>query len=338
VIKLKKIILLLLIPLLIIGDIGVVIPTQTMQAYKEPGFYKPKPYGTVDSINLSRKIKGESTILNDFFEWANYQEYKYDVFNEHELNESIFDYAVMIFPGHTEYVTREEVNLLDSYVRNGGNLIFLSANNFYAEVSIEGNVMSLQWDGQYRDSSLLRNRLMHESEFIGNEFNDMYLPNSSLMVPYVVKKEDHWIFEGTGLKNGDEFGKTSHESDRITRHTPRSTIRLASATIYPPWCIIWYNDGRSTVVDYCNPNVSLFTLIGEILVEKEVSLIEKINIILDTIYFRKFSPNVPYADMVITQREKGQIFAVGVYNWNTQMKNNEVMSRITKNVIDRFSK
>ena len=47
-------------------------------------------------------------------------------------------YDFVIFPGHTEYVTRHEYDLIESYRNLGGNLAFLSANNFFWEVRSEG--------------------------------------------------------------------------------------------------------------------------------------------------------------------------------------------------------
>ena len=56
--------------------------------------------------------------------------------------------------------------------------------------------------------------------------------------PYRVLAADHWIFEGTGLKNGDLFGKESlheripggasgHETDKRSAHSPANTQLLA---------------------------------------------------------------------------------------------------------------
>ena len=42
-------------------------------------------------------------------------------------------YDLMVFPGHHEYVTKREYDLVGEGYRNlgGGNLAFLSANNFF---------------------------------------------------------------------------------------------------------------------------------------------------------------------------------------------------------------
>ena len=44
----------------------------------------------------------------------------------------------MVFPGHHEYVTRREYDAVEGFRDRGGDLIFLSANNFFWRVDITG--------------------------------------------------------------------------------------------------------------------------------------------------------------------------------------------------------
>ena len=59
--------------------------------------------------------------------------------------------------------------------------------------------------------------------------------------PYKVIDADHWIFAGTGLKNGDLFGEknqqeripggaSGHETDKITPSSPKNIKLLAKGT------------------------------------------------------------------------------------------------------------
>ena len=43
-------------------------------------------------------------------------------------------YDLIVFPGHHEYVTTREYDLVEGYRDRGGNLLFLSANNFFWQV------------------------------------------------------------------------------------------------------------------------------------------------------------------------------------------------------------
>ena len=43
-------------------------------------------------------------------------------------------YDLLVFPGHTEYVTTALYDLVEGFRDLGGNLMFLSANNFFRRV------------------------------------------------------------------------------------------------------------------------------------------------------------------------------------------------------------
>ena len=57
-------------------------------------------------------------------------------------------YDLIVFPGHHEYVTQREYELVESYRNLGGNLMFLSANNFFWQVVRRGNVISRRVSGE----------------------------------------------------------------------------------------------------------------------------------------------------------------------------------------------
>jgi hypothetical protein len=46
-------------------------------------------------------------------------------------------YSVVVFPGHSEYFTGEMFDTLQAYRQLGGDIMFLSANNFYRRVTID---------------------------------------------------------------------------------------------------------------------------------------------------------------------------------------------------------
>jgi hypothetical protein len=51
-------------------------------------------------------------------------------------------YELIVFPGHHEYVTKREYDLVEDYRDRGGNLMFLSANNFFWRVVKRGGLMT----------------------------------------------------------------------------------------------------------------------------------------------------------------------------------------------------
>src|SRR5207244_6845654 len=56
-------------------------------------------------------------------------------------------YDLVVFPGHHEYVTTREYDLVEGYRDRGGNLAFLAANDFFWRIVIRHRDMTrtAQW-------------------------------------------------------------------------------------------------------------------------------------------------------------------------------------------------
>jgi hypothetical protein len=85
--------------------------------------------------------------------------------------------------------------------------------------------------------------------------------------PYRVLNADHWVFAGTGLKNGDIFGEASlqeringgasgHETDKISPHSPPNTELLAKGTNI--------DDGGAEIVHYTTDSGGAVFSVGSI--------------------------------------------------------------------------
>jgi len=127
-------------------------------------------------------------------------------------------YDLIIFPGHHEYVTSREYDAVTRFRDLGGNLMFLSANNFFWKVERRGN--TLHQIGMWRDLG------RPEAALVGVQYLTY---GSELRGPYVVRnaKAAPWLFRGTGLRNGSSFGTFGIEIDRTTAASPRRTVVLA---------------------------------------------------------------------------------------------------------------
>jgi hypothetical protein len=130
-------------------------------------------------------------------------------------------YKLIVFAGHEEYVTGHVFDLITRYRDLGGNLAFLSANNFYAHVRREG--ASIRCLGHFRDED------RPEAALVGVgylDWNHGVFPNK----PYVVvaTRDAPWFFRGTGLRDGGRFGFSyGVEIDARTAASPRNTVVLA---------------------------------------------------------------------------------------------------------------
>ncbi len=70
-----------------------------------------------------------------FIEWLDKLDHSYHVATDEELElegrELLDKYKVIVTGSHPEYWTRDGRNILDSYLRNGGRLMYLGGNGFY---------------------------------------------------------------------------------------------------------------------------------------------------------------------------------------------------------------
>jgi hypothetical protein len=129
-------------------------------------------------------------------------------------------YSLIVFPGHHEYVTTHEYDVVERYRDLGGNLMFLSANNFFWKVTRRGNVLTKH--KQWRDLGRPEASLIGV-QYIGNDRGER-------RGPWIVRdaSSSPWLFEGTGLRRGSEIAPTAGiEIDHTAPSSPRGTKVIA---------------------------------------------------------------------------------------------------------------
>jgi hypothetical protein len=128
-------------------------------------------------------------------------------------------YDLLIFSGHHEYVTGREYDAVVGFRNRGGNLMFLSANNFYRRVLISHGRMSRQ--EKWRDIGRPEAALIGV-QFIGNDdgtHRDSYHVRDTNAAP--------WLFAGTKLRKGSKFSSFGIELDAKASSSPKGTHVLA---------------------------------------------------------------------------------------------------------------
>ncbi len=144
--------------------VAVVLPTNTWQAYD---FWDGNGDGYGDTwyagsgnhtLVLSRPYLDDgvpphfSTYDLGFIRWLGTHGLEPDFLSDDDLQRVrgpaalARAYDLVVFPGHEEYVTNHVYNLIRGYRNLGGNLMFLSADNFYWRVVRRGE--TLTQDGQ----------------------------------------------------------------------------------------------------------------------------------------------------------------------------------------------
>ena len=132
-------------------------------------------------------------------------------------------YDLVVFPGHTEYVTEHAYDVVQRFRDLGGRLIFLSANNFFWKVEKNG-----QW---MRRVKLWRELGRPESALMGVQYRANDNGTRQGVYQIVDTAAAPWLFEGTGLVNGSTLGEMvggyGIEIDAVTPFSPPETKVLA---------------------------------------------------------------------------------------------------------------
>jgi hypothetical protein len=223
-------------------------------AYVPLSFERPEPFCSIDfEEKITDPIEGRQACHIAPAEWrlAGWLEKEhidYDYYAETQLHDGTLDlsaYKVLIIAVHPEYWTREMYDHVKRWVfEDGGRLVYLGGNGLNCEVTIHdnvsmtvknGSITSLWSEGMGGCDS--RMAVSHESE--ANLLGVVFTPSGAMTgAPYQTVDEAHWIFEGTGLKNGQLFGEASlhcrcpggasgHETDKRSASSPANTHVVA---------------------------------------------------------------------------------------------------------------
>jgi hypothetical protein len=160
----------------------------------------------------------------------------------------ILDGARAVFSlGHDEYWTPEQRQYVTRARDAGVNLAFLGANTCFRRIrfgatATGANRTVLCYKTAYEQDPLYR----HNSALVTTDYRAAPAahPESSMTgvlyegyptdAPFVVREADHWLFAGTGVKNGDSFAHLiGVEYDRVTPNqpTPRPLQILAHSPL-----------------------------------------------------------------------------------------------------------
>ena len=212
-----------------LNRVAIVMPTRTWQAYN---FRDDDGDGTSDTwyaMRGSNQARLARPFLNRgvpphfraydlrFLRWLHATGRDVDMLAQEDL-EGISGaalaraYALLIFPGHHEYVSEAEYNAVTAFRDLGGNLAFLSANNFFWKISVRHGTMTrvAKWRELGRP----------EAALLGVQYraND----RGGRRAPWLVRETpaSRWLFADVHLRHGREFSAGNVEIDATAPSSP----------------------------------------------------------------------------------------------------------------------
>jgi len=234
------------------------------------------------------------------YAWLERQGFDYDLYAEAYLHDGTLpldNYDVLIAAVHPEYWSREMyLRVKDWVFDRGGRFMYLGGNGLNCEVRFnpDGAMQCLsqlhsehgEMGGKSPDASTIYDSRMHrrlesEANLLGVVCSETGIMTAA---PYKTIDSAHWVFEGTGLRNGDLFGAktlheripggaSGHETDKRSASSPPDTILLAKG-VNP-------DDGGSEMVMIERENsgavfsVGSITWVSALLVDDAVSTITR---------------------------------------------------------------
>ncbi|MDP4085181.1 MAG: cell wall-binding repeat-containing protein [Bacillota bacterium] len=251
------------------NGIGVVISVNTYQAYNNWGGKSLYGYNSSDSI-ASYKVSFnrpyiEQNGAGEFFSyeynmirWLEKEGYNLSYYTDQDIDQGDIwnsQLKLLLFPGHDEYWTMKSRNEIETLSQTNLNLGIFNANMGLWQVRYEDqNRTMVSYKGsayldpyQQIDPSLVttqfRNPPVNRPE--RNIFGLMYEGVPDATAPLTVSNATHWLYNGTGLKDGDQIpGVVGGEVDRYYGDPSNVEVIAHSPTILygmPDYSdVIWY--------------------------------------------------------------------------------------------------
>ncbi len=235
------------------GDLAVVIPTHTDQAYNAWGgknFYGSPPTRTHE-VSFERPTQhrylGFYHTPVHLVRWLHREGIRAGVFSDHDLHhdDTIFrHYRAIVLTWHSEYWTGRMRNTLESFLANGGSLLCFSGNTMWWQTRLAGDRDPVDLGSSER-LVCYKNRVdqdpyhLVDPKQVTGLWDELPTPrppelatalswrhggnvnwSSGSAIPddtefdwfdgyggYAVTDAGHWVFDGTGLRDGDTFGR-----------------------------------------------------------------------------------------------------------------------------------
>ena len=116
-------------------------------------------------------------------------------------------YRLLVGVGHDEYWTEPERQAVEAFIANGGNVAFFSGNTCWGKVAVIDSSDDTVLEGVGSPGWDPSNPLTSEASLTGVTYlnGGGWWGGHRTDVPYVLFRTNNWVFEGTGLRDGDKL-------------------------------------------------------------------------------------------------------------------------------------
>lgn len=301
---------------------------------------------------------GWASYERHFVRWAQAAGYAVDVISQADLHfrpDYLSAYRCLVMVGHDEYWSWEMRDAVDAYVDRGGRIARF-AGNFMWQIRLEedGDVQVCHKYLATRNDPFMVAGPRHlvteswEAPEIGrpgaltfglNATRGLYAgwsgcsPRGARGFP--VYRPDHWAFEGTGLYYGDVLGARSvifgYEVDGLDYEIRGGLPRVAAGEIAPEGLEILALGLSSTIEE--GPTI----LPGKSFLGTEDAEYVA-SVLAGSSGAEAVEATKRGCGMIVNfRRGKGEVFHAGTCEWIAGLlREDEMVDRVTRNVLDRF--
>jgi hypothetical protein len=176
--------------------------------------------------------------LVELVRWLEASSYAYDLATDEDVDADparFGRYRCVVTDPHAEYWTAAMRDGLARFLARGGSLAYLSGNGLYWKTrAVDDRIEVVKPWGVFGDGEtggLWADLGKSETKLTGLAYTRR---GQGTYSAFRVLRPDHWIFAGTGVVAGTDFGERGRfgsasglETDKINRHTPKGVVRLA---------------------------------------------------------------------------------------------------------------
>ena len=315
--------------------------TNTYNAYTNWGGFSVYAYSGLaknqgSRVSFERPLSSQfSRWEQPFVQWCERNGYELDYATNGDLEfrpELLQHYKLVLSVGHDEYWSAPMRDNLEAFIAKGGNVAFFSGNSVCWQVRSEdgGNAFTC-WKQHYhadpifqtRDFKTLSTAWSHhllqrpENQLTGVGFlwggyrhsHGQFMDGNAA---YIVHRPDHWVFEGTGLKRGDDFGG---KDSIVGYETDGCELEWRDGLPFPT-----HKDGTPET----------FTVLGTCPVRWHPD---------DCEWYERWEKGRTGAVCMGIYTKGGTVFTAATTDWAHGLRGGDkAVDRITRNVLDRLSK